>query len=149
MSSNIRSRRNTASAGMAASTVFATALLSLAHVPVAGADPDQDPFVDLYGFNAAGINAWTHAADDSLATNAPGLATSLDGLVDAFNAADADPFSDWANAIDPAAFSPNGLPTDGLGDFAVTLDYLLWPTGLGALLDPVVDSMLSSMGMGA
>ena len=148
MRSNIRTRRSVAGVGMAAGTVFAAALLNLAHLPVAGADPDLDPFRDLYGFNAAGINAWTMSADDSLATSSPAFATTLDGLVDSFNAADADPLSDFANAIDPTAFSPNGLPTDSFGDWAVTMDYLLWPTGLGALLDPVVDSMLGSMGMG-
>jgi hypothetical protein len=146
MRSNVRNRASAAGVGMAAGTVFAAALLNLASVSVAGADPDLDPFKDLYGFNAAGINAWTMSADDSLATSAPAFATTLDGLVDSFNAADADPLSDWVNAIDPTAFSPNGLPTDSLGDFAVTLDYeLFWPTGLGALLDPIVDSMLSSM----
>ena len=147
MRSNDRNRRRAAGVGMATCAAFAAVLIGLANAPAASADPDLDPFADLYGFNASGLNAWTHGADDLLATNAPAVATTLDGLVDTYNNLDVDPLSDWVAAIDPNAFSPNGFPTDFLGDLAVTLDYgLMWPTGLGALLDPHIDALLG-MGM--
>jgi hypothetical protein len=141
MRSNDRNRRWAAGVGMAAGAAFAAALIGLANAPAAGADPavvDGDPFQDLFGFTAAGINSWTQGADNFLDVHAPFLATTLDGLVIQFNAADVDPLSDLVAALDPNAFS-NGLPTDFLGDLAVTLDYgLLAPTGLAALLDPVI-----------
>ena len=145
-----RRRRSVLGVGTVAGAAFAAALISMGTAPSASADPDLDPFQDLYGFNAAGINSWTHGADTFLAANAPALATTLDGLVDSYNSVDADPLSDLVAALDPQAFSPNGFPTDYLGDLAVTLDYgLLWPTGLGALLDPVVDSLLPPVAMPA
>ncbi len=149
MRSDDRIRRWGAGVGMAAGAAFAAALIGLANAPVAGADPavvDADPFADLYGFNAAGINAWTQGADDFLANTFPAFAIQLDGLVDTYNNLDVDPLSDLVGAIDPNAFSPNGFPTDFLGDLAVTLDYgVMWPSGLGALLDPHIDALLGMM----
>ncbi len=139
----LRRRRITLCVDIAVGAAFVVAVIALAHE--AHADTETpDPVQDLFG--DSGINAWTQDAHPFLDAH-PLLATTFDGMVDQFNAADVDPLSDLVSAIDPNAFGPNGLPTDFLGDLAVTLDYgLLAPTGLGALLDPVIDNLLG-MGM--
>jgi hypothetical protein len=131
---------------------FATALIGLAHAPVAGADPtDLDGFEDLHG-----TAAWTSAVDSFFATNFPTLAGELDTVgVDTFNSVDADPFSDLVGAIDPSAF-PGGVPNpdDLLGAIVPDLDYgiivydlpvYFQGTGLEPLIDPLVSAFENSM----
>jgi hypothetical protein len=58
---------------------------------------------------------------------------------------DADPPTDLIGALDPSAFNALGAPDDVLGLLASGLDAdLLAPTGLGGLLDPVIDGLLGS-----
>jgi hypothetical protein len=148
MRSNDRNRRWAAGAGMAVGAAFAAALIGLANAPAASAAPvDEDPFQDLFGFSASGVNSWTQGADDFLETNAPALATGLDQFVDSFLAVDQDPLTDLVQAIDPSAFIGNsGMPDDFVGELAISLDsHVLFPTGLGAVLDPTVDAFFPSM----
>ena len=57
---------------------------------------------------------------------------------------DADPLTDLIGAFDPNAFTASDAPTDALGLLGYYIDtYLLGPTGLGAELDPMVDSWLT------
>ena len=83
-----------------------------------------------------------------------GLGDALDPIIDdwlsslpsgAASVLDADPVGDLIGALDPNAFNALGLPDDVLGDLAAGLDTdLLGPTGLGALLDPVIDGLVGS-----
>lgn len=86
------------SIGVAVGAVLAAATLP---VGTAGAEPDQDPFVDLFGNSPMWV--------DLDAILQPSLANSLDMSVDNF-LADADPFSDL---FGPALGAPidAALPT--------------------------------------
>jgi hypothetical protein len=165
VSSNNRNRRRAGGVGMAVSAAFAAALIGLAHAPAASADnevlPSDDmsgglnPFEDLFG--NSGVNTWTAAADSSLANNDPTLAANLDTSVDNFLinfGNQVDPFSTIAYrldtslpidqlpfSMDPAGFGyflDNGVPLNATGDFAIGLDYLLYASGIGATLDPII-----------
>jgi hypothetical protein len=148
MRSTDRNRRWAAGAGMAVGAAFAAALIGLANAPAASAVPsDDDPFQDLFGFTASGVNSWTQGADVFLHANAPALATGLDQFVDSYLAVDQDPLTDLVQAIDPSAFIGNsGMPATFVGELAIAMDsYVLFPTGLGAVLDPTVDAFFASM----
>ncbi len=150
--------------GMAASAVFAAVLL-VDNVPAARADnevlPSDDlsgglnPFEDLFG--NSGINTWTTSADSFLASNDPALAANLDTSVDnfLFNFGNqVDPFSIIAYRLDPSLpldqlpfsmdpagfgyFLDNGVPLNATGDLALGLDYVLYASGIGATLDPII-----------
>ena len=70
--------------------------------------------------------------------------------VDTFNSVDADPFSDLVGAIDPNAFSPDGVPNpnDLLGAIVPDLDYGLIVYDLpvyfqGTGLEPLINMLVS------
>jgi hypothetical protein len=144
-----RPRRSVSCVGMPVGAAFAAALISLAHAPIAGADPaDLDPWEDLHG--VAGPNSWTIAVDNFEAATFPNLAAGTDAGADLYNSVDADPFSDLVGAIDPNAF-PGGVPNpdDLLGVLAVTLDYgAIFAYDLPALLGPSVDPWVTAFQSG-
>ncbi len=159
-----RRRLSVLGVGMAASAVFAAALI-VGNAPAARADnevlPSDDlsgglnPFEDLFG--NSGINTWTTSADSFLASNDPTLAANLDTSVDnfLFNFGNqVDPFSIIAYRLDPSLpldqlpfsmdpagfgyFLDSGVPLNATGDFALGLDYMLYASGIGATLDPII-----------
>jgi hypothetical protein len=166
MSSNNRNRRWAGGVGTAVSAAVAAALVGLANAPAASADdpevlPSDDlsgglnPFEDLFG--NSGINSWTTSADSFLASNDPTLAANLDTSVDnfLFNFGNqVDPFSIIAYRLDPSLpldqlpfsmdpagfgyFLDGGVPLNATGDFALGLDYMLYASGIGATLDPII-----------
>ena len=166
-------RRSLLGLGIGAGAAFATAvMISLGSAPAAHADitipgtgtldnpvvdlyPEQDPYVDLYGaMGQQGVD--DEAASVALAQSNPGNAASFDTLVDSFLANNDHPLADLVNAIDPSAFyyqidpvagltTPFLVPDDTLGYLAQTLDFgLLNPTGLGFVLDPLIEILLGN-----
>jgi hypothetical protein len=151
--------------GIGAGAACAAALI-VANAPAASADdpevlPSDDlsgglnPFEDL--FCNSGINSWTTSADSFLASNDPTLAANLDTSVDNFLinfGNQVDPFSIIAYRLDPSLpldqlpfsmdpagfgyFLDGGVPLNATGDFALGLDYMLYASGIGATLDPII-----------
>jgi hypothetical protein len=129
-----------------------------------GPPSDADPVTDLIGALDPNSFSTSGAPTDALGLLGYGLDTyllgptglgdALDPVIDdwvsslpsgAASVLDADPVSDLIGALDPSAFNALGLPDDVLGDLAAGLDTdLLGPTGLGALLDPVIDGLVGS-----
>jgi hypothetical protein len=107
------------------------AAVDAGNLPV-GSSMDADAFSDLGLVNGAALDAAF-----------PGLAQSLDPLVDTIPAItpDLDAVSDLIGSLDPNAFTAAGTPQDFLGVLAAGLDSLLAPTGLENLLDPLVDNL--------
>ncbi len=128
-------RRIPVTLGTAVGVAFVAALIGVA--PPARADTEPDPFEDLFG--DSGINTWTPAADASLGTS---TATSLDALIDSMDSSGiSPPFLNIIGQLDPGAYTdqPGGyLPADWLGDFANTLDFSLYASGLAPVVDPAI-----------
>jgi hypothetical protein len=146
-------RRSRLGVDIAVGAALVAAMIALAHE--ARADTDLDPFEDLFG--TGGINTWTAGADSSLLSSDPGLAANLDTSVDTFLfnfGNQVDPFSIIAYRLDPSLpmdqlpfsmdpagfgyFLDNGVPLNATGDFALGLDYMLYASGIGATLDPII-----------
>jgi hypothetical protein len=141
-----RRRRSVLGVGTAAGAAFAAALIGLANVPAARADaPDLDPYEDLFG--TAGINTWTPTADTGLGASAGGFDTSVDNFLQTsfpcLGFCADDPFTLLAHSLDPSAFSLDPtqglLPDNAIGDLAVGLDYTLFASGLGPVVDVPID----------
>jgi len=160
----VRRRRSPIGVGLAACVAIAGALL-VADATAASADDEVIPSDDLLGganpfedlFGNSGINAWTTSADSLLATNDPTLAAHLDTSIDSFLfnfGNQVDPFSIIAYRLDPTLpldqlpfsmdpagfgyFLENGVPLNLTGDLAIGLDYMLYASGIGATLDPII-----------
>jgi hypothetical protein len=158
-----RRRRSVLGVNIAVGAAFVAAMIPLAQE--AKADTEIDPFQDLFG--DTGINAWTTAADNFLGSivvadplrllDPTGLAGNLDTSVDTFLfnfGNQVDPFSIIAYrlepslpldqlpfSMDPAGFGyflDGGVPLNATGDFALGLDYMLYASGIGATLDPII-----------
>ncbi len=108
------------------------------------APPDVDAFSD-FGFSNG----------PTLDKEYPMASGQLDPLVDKGLGeagatpppADADPMTDLAQAFDPTGFNANGAPVDFIAQVATQLDAVLLPTGLGLVLDPVADDIISGFGI--
>ncbi|HEY2196905.1 MAG TPA: hypothetical protein VGH69_04220 [Mycobacterium sp.] len=136
----------------------------MGNAPAARAVVDADPLTDLIGaFDPNAFNSSDAPTDalgllgyytDTYLLGPTGLGTELDPMVDSWltpttsgaaSVLDADPLTDLIGALDPSAFNALGAPDDVLGLLASGLDAdLLAPTGLGGLLDPVIDGLLGS-----
>ncbi|UMB68531.1 hypothetical protein [Mycobacterium paraterrae] len=149
MSNRKRNRRYLVGVELAigAAVIAATVASASAANADSGIDVQLDPFELLFG--DTGFNSWTVAADSSLLSSDPVLAADLATSVDDFHTGfsdfslvPTDPFSVLVTYVDPAAFSDypdfGGLPVDGIGDLAVGLDYAVYASGLGPVLDPVI-----------
>jgi hypothetical protein len=106
--------------------------------PPADADTgsDLDPLALLYG--DTGFNSWTTAADTDLASLSPTLTADFTTIVEGFETQNVDPYESPVTdpvslelySFDPSAFTADpalgGLPDNGIGDLAVSLDYGLF-----------------------
>jgi hypothetical protein len=116
---------------LAAAAVGAALLGGTAPPADADTGSDLDPLALLYG--DTGFNSWTTAADTDLAALSPTLTADLTTSVDDFHLAADDPISLDLYSLDPSAFSADpllgGLPDNGIGDLAVSLDYADYSVG--------------------
>jgi hypothetical protein len=159
-----RQRRFFLGMDIAVGAGFVAAMIALAQT--ARADTDIDPFQDLFG--DTGINTWTPAADNFLAsidptgTLAANMDTSVDGFETLANSSHGDDaaLSILAYQSDPGAFSNvpefsdwlfsncggvfvacDFFPADANGDFAWGLDYTLFASGLSPTVDPLISDL--------
>ncbi len=165
-----RGRRIALSCGTATGAALIAASISMGNAPAARAVVDADPLTDLIGaFDPNAFNSSDAPTDalglvgyytDTYLLGPTGLGAELDPIVDSWltpttagaaaTVLDADPLTDLIGAFDPNAFNSSDAPTDALGLVGYYIDtYLLGPTGLGAELDPIVDSWLTPTTAGA
>jgi hypothetical protein len=121
-----------------AAVAIGAALLGGAAPPADADTPgsDLDPFALLYG--DTGFNSWTTAADTDLAALSPTLTADFTTIVEGFETQNVDPYDSPVTdpislelySFDPSAFTADpalgGLPDNGIGDLAVSLDYGLF-----------------------
>jgi hypothetical protein len=121
-----RRRRIALSCGTAVGAALIAASISMGNAPAARADViGADTVSDLIG------------ASDSQAVAAAGVSDTL-------------ALSYLIEAFDPNSFSTAGLPTDALGLLGYYTDtYLLEPTGIDALLAPLVQELVGTITPGS